>query len=92
TELSPNDFVQSLKEMKNESIKMLSYTLRNRYLTHDSLNGVEYGDYLTNEVHFWSQTKGILDLQKQGGLKSYIIREFSDNILTKIISRLSRTL
>ncbi|MCE7615912.1 KAP family NTPase [Vibrio fluvialis] len=92
TELSPKDFIKSLKIMKNESIKMLSYTLRNRYLTHDSLNGVEYGDYLTNEVDFWNQTKKILDSEKEDGLKYYIIREFSEKLLTEIISRLSRAL
>ncbi|WP_274882999.1 P-loop NTPase fold protein [Vibrio harveyi] len=89
-ELSSDEFVNSLKKMKNESIKMLSYTLRDRYFTHDSLNGVEYGDYLTNEVHFWNKTKEILDSEKEGGLKSYIIKEFSNKLLTEIISRLSK--
>lgn len=89
SDLSPEDFVKSLTLMKNESINALSNILRNRYLTQDSLNGVKYGDYLKGEVLFWKELKLILDKNKNEGIRSLIICEFSETILSDIISRLS---
>lgn len=89
-ELSAAEFVNNLKLMKNAYINNLGSILRYRYLTHDSLNGVEYGDYLKSEICFWKNTKSILDENPSDGLKSLVISEFSETIISSVISRLSK--
>jgi len=87
--LSAKRLTEQINKISNNNIKEFGYILHARYSENKSLNGRKYYCYLTEELPFWKEMKKEFELLNTSkGLKKYLLQQFENYGIDKIIKKL----